>query len=416
MIVIPFIYFLGVFAYIWYRHKSWNMDLAATSLLIIISFFAIVIDVKDLYDDYGINENNTTLPTLMLFCLQWTVVLIPLHLICRIPLNKHFPVKEKMLYVFFIVMTLSSFFMIIAKLPDIIEALVMDMADVRGEHYKDLAAGGDDGTNYFLLLPSILISTPFPTLALFFWFYMKAFMKCPFFLRAGILTASIVQAIIAIIMAGRAAMIYWAFDFFLLYSYFYPYLSKGLKRTITITVSIIGGMTGFLFLSITFARFDGMAVGRDPFDSLYGYAGQHINNFCTMIEKGGDAPATFDRIFPLLSKLTGHSYDMVDHYDAITSHLSNNIIVNVFDTFGGELYLDLGWFGLFFFLLLLLAGALYVKNYWEKMTFERVFILVIAIAFFTRGLFAWPFTGHYTTMAIALVISCCYLFKYAFKI
>ncbi len=416
MIVIPFIYFLCVFAYIWSKHKTWNMDLAATTLLIIISFFAIIIDVKDLYDDYGINECNITLPTLFLFCFQWTMVLIPLHLISRVPLHEHPPIKKPMLYSFFILMTLSSFIMIIAKAPDIIEALVMDMAEVRGEHYKDLAAGGDDSANYFLLLPSIFISTPFPTLALFFWFYMKAFMKCPIYLRGGILVASIVQAIIAIIMAGRAAMIYWAFDFFLLYSYFYQYLSKGVKRVITLTVSIFGGLAGFLFLSITIARFDGMSVGRDPLESIYGYAGQHINNFCTMFVKGGDAPASFDRIFPLFSKMTGNTYDMAAHYEAITSHLSSNIIVNVFDTFGGELYLDLGWFGYIFFFLLLAAGIFYLKYYCQEMTFNKVFILVIAVAFFTRGLFAWPFTGHYTTMALAATIFCCYLFKYQFKI
>jgi hypothetical protein len=107
---------------------------------------------------------------------------------------------------------------------------------------------------------------------------------------------------------------------------------------------------------------------------------------------------------------------MAAHYEAITSHLSSNIIVNVFDTFGGELYLDLGWFGYIFFFLLLAAGIFYLKYYCQEMTFNKVFILVIAVAFFTRGLFAWPFTGHYTTMALAATIFCCYLFKYQFKI
>lgn len=416
MIVIPFIYFLCVFGFIWSRNRKWNIDMAATSLLIIISFFAIVIDIKDLYGHYGINERSITLPTLFLFCFQWTLIIIPLHLLSRLSIEKHFPVKEKMLYTFFIIMAAASFFMIIAKAPDIIEALVMDLADVRGEHYKDLAAGADNEANYLLLLPSIFITTPFPTLALFFWFYMKAFMKCPLWLRGGILVASVVQAIIAIITAGRAAMIYWAFDFFLLYSFFYQYLSKELKRTVTLTIAILGGLASFLFLSITFARFDSMDIRQDPFDSLYGYAGQHVNNFCTMFVYGSDSPMTFDRIFPLLSKLTGNTYDMFTHYETITSHLKSNILVNVFDTFGAELYLDLGLFGYIFFMIGLLLVAAYIKFKWQEVTFERVFLLVIAIAFFTRGLFAWPFIGHYTTMALALTISCCYLFKYAFKI
>lgn len=416
MIAIPLIYFICLFAYFWNRQKVWNMDLAATSLLIAISFSAIMIDVNNIYDDYGINEKNITLPTLFLFCLQWTLILIPIHILSKTPLHQHFPIKEKMLYVLFILITVSSILMILTRASDIKEALIMDLAEVRQEHYKELTYGNDSEANYFLLPANILVSTPFPTLALFFWFYMKAFMKCPLFLRAGILTASIIQAILAIIMAGRAAMIYWAFDFFLLYGYFYRYLPKADKRKITMTAGVLGVLAGFMFISITLARFDGSDSHRDPFESLYGYAGQHIDNFCTMIIHGGDSPITFDRLFPLFSKLTGHPYDMFAHYDAITAHLSSNIVVNVFDTFGGEIFLDLGWFGYIFFFIMVIIATFYIKNNWKVLTFNRIFILVILIAFFTRGLFAWPFTGHYTTMALCLTLSCCYLFKYAFKI
>lgn len=415
MIIIPLIYFLLVFGFLWNRNRTWNMDLAATTLLVIISFFAIVIDVKGLYGDYGINEDLITLPTLILFCLQWTIVILLLHFLSNIPFEKHAPIKEPVLYVFFIVMILSSFIMIVTKAQDIVQALVMDLADVRAQHYKDLSEGDGGMASYLLVIPSIFITPPFPTLALFFWFYMKAFTKCSLLLRTGMLTASIVQALISIIIAGRAAMIYWAFDFFIVYGFFHQYLSKETKRTLFIAASIFGSLAGFLFLSITLARFDGSSFSTDPFDSLYGYAGQHINNFCTMFVMGGDSPTTYDRIFPFMSKLAGNPYDMVDHYEEISSHLPGNVMVNVFDTYGGEIYLDLGWVGFVFFHLFLIGFILYVKSFWQKLAFNRIFILVIFVAFFTHGLFAWPFTGHYTTIAIMIVLFCSFLFKYAFK-
>ena len=68
--------------------------------------------------------------------------------------------------------------MILSSGSAIKEALIMDMADVRDQHYQDMAGGASGEANYFMLIPQILISNPFPTLALFFWFYMKAFMKC----------------------------------------------------------------------------------------------------------------------------------------------------------------------------------------------------------------------------------------------
>lgn len=391
------------------------MDLAATSLLIIISFCAIMIDVNDIYNDYGINEKNITIPTLILFCIQWGIVLSLIHVVSRIPLHEHFPIKEKMLYFFMFAIAISSIVIIVSRASDIRDALIMDLADVRNQHYEDLANGPNEGSNYLMLLPNILTSTPFPTLALFLWFYTKSFTNCNFLLRAGILVASIVQAVIAIVMAGRAAMVYWAFDFFMLYSYFYRYLSKGLRRNIRITAAVLGSLAAVLFISITLSRFDGNSYNRNPFDSLYGYAGQHVNNFCTMFEKAGDSPLSFDRIFPLMSKFGGHSFELFEHYDNITSHIASNIYVNVFDTFGAEIYLDLGWFGYIGALLLLLMATVLIRSKWTELSFEKTFFLVIVIAFFTRGIFAWPFVHHYTTLALLLTLSCCYLFKYKFR-
>ena len=415
MIAIPLIYFICIFTYFYLKGKSWGLDLAATSLLIAISISAILIDINDLYGDYGINYDNITLPTIILFCIQWTIILIPIHILSRLPIEKHVPEKNTLLYIFFIFIAGSSIIMILSSGSAIKEALIMDMADVRDQHYQDMAGGSSGEANYFMLIPQILISNPFPTLALFFWFYMKAFMKCSLFLRAGMITASIVQAILAIIMAGRAAMIYWAFDFFLIYSLFYRYLPKRLKRTITSTALIMGAIASILFVSITIARVDGSTRNKDAMASLYGYAGQHIDNFCTMFEKGGDAPFQTARIFPLYTKITtGEAFSLHDHYEKIVTQV--NAIVNVFDTFGAELYLDLGWFGYIAFFILVLLFTIIIKYNWEVIEFRHIFILVIVISFFTRSLFAWPFTGHYTTFALIIVLSNCYLFKYIFRI
>lgn len=414
MVFIPFIYFICIFLYIYYKQKSWNMDLAATTLLITISFFAIIIDIKDLYGEYGINNFSITAPTCILFCVQWTFVILLIKTICRLPLQKHIIIKEKLLYAFLFLITIASGLMIVTKITDIRDALIMDMADVREQHYSDLAAGASEGSNYFMLIPNILTCTPIPTAALFFWFYMKSFMKCPAILTTGILIASIVQAIIAIIMAGRAAMIYWAFDFFLLYSFFYQYLDKSIKKKINFTALAFGGLATLLFVSITVSRFG--EGTRDPLDSLYGYAGQHMNNFCAMFVHGSDAPISFDRIFPLTSKILGNQYDMMEHYENITSQIRSNIIVNVFDTFGGEIYLDLGWMGYIMFFFFMFIFTIMIQQKLTELKFHNVFILIIIIAFFTRGLFAWPFTNHYTTLALILTHFSRYSFKYLFKI
>lgn len=415
MIALPFVYFSILGAFFFYKEKSWGMDLAATTLLIAISFFAIMVDINDVYGDYGINEKCYTFPTLLLFCVQWTLVLWPIHIISRIPFEKHPAIKDKLLYIIFTLVAVSSLLMIVNNIDKIRDAMIMDFVDVRHEHYQDMQSGASGEANYFMLIPNILVSTPFPTLALFFWFYMKAFIKCPMFLRAGMLISSIVQAILAIITAGRAAMIYWIFDFFMLYSFFLRYLTVSVKRKINWIASAIGILVAIIFVNITISRFTEAGRNTDPLVSVYGYAGQHVNNFCMMIQEGDAAPFQIGRIFPLTNKIiNGKSFRLFDHYEEINKHI--NILVNVFDTFGGEIYLDIGWFGYISFFILLMFLTFLIKNYWHEMSFNNIFILVIAIAFFTRGLFAWPFTGHYTSVALVLMLMNCYLFKFAFKI
>lgn len=414
MTVIPLLYFTFLAAYFYYKNRGWGMDVAASSLLIAISVAAVMIDINDIYGEYGINEYAITLPTVLLYCLQWTLVLIPIHHLSRLPLEKHFPVKQTMLYLYMVIIVVSSFIIILSKVSDIRDALLMDMIDVRHEHYKDLVEGEGGQANPLLIIPTIFISTPFPTLALCFWFYTKAFTKFSIFLRTGILIASIVQAITAIIVAGRSAIVFWLFDFYILYSLFYRYLSKKAKHRINMAALVMVSIIGVLFMAITISRFDEAGSKSTPFDSLYGYAGQHVNNFCTMFVNGSNPEPLYDRIFPFTSRLMGHPYDMVEHYDTLRKH--TDVLVNVFDTFGGEIFLDLGWIAYILFFFGWIVLTLYVRYNWQEISFYRIFPLVIIIAFFTRGLFAWPFTGHVTSMALVLVFMNTYLFRYAFKI
>ena len=379
----------------------------------IISLCAILIDMNDLYGDYGINEYSITLPTIFLFCLQWTLVLLPIHHISDLNFHEHPPIKNKLVYALIVVVTLSSLVILINSLTAIRDAIIMDAVDVRNEHYKNLQQGIGGSGNYLLVIPSILTNNPFPTLALFLWFYTKAFMKVSIYIRAGIFVASVLQAIIAITISGRAAMVYWAFDFFLIYSFFYRFISFKTKLSINIICGILGGAATILFLSITFSRFDSGAYS--PLDSLYGYAGQHINNFCTMIVEGGNTPLLTDRIFPLYTKIVyGTNFDMYEHYQTLTS--STNAIVNVFDTFGGEIFLDLGWIGYILSLIGLFLFYIIVKARLTELDFYHIFLITVITAFFSHGLFAWPFTTYYTTYALFLIAISYFLFKYEYRI
>ena len=172
MLFIPLIYFILLATYFYMKHRCLNLDIAATLLLVVVSIFSIIIDFYDVYGDYGINEYSVTLPTILLYCLQWTIVLLPLHFISSIKIKKHEPHKSLMLYLLFAILIISSITMILTSLSAIREALIMDMVDVYRQNDKLRSMGGNVESNYLMFIPQIMVSIPFPTMALFFFFFL----------------------------------------------------------------------------------------------------------------------------------------------------------------------------------------------------------------------------------------------------
>ena len=105
MIVLPLIYFLLLTGYFFWKN-GWGLDVAASFLLVFVSAFAIVIDVKDLYGDYGINRMAYNLGTILLFCMQWTLVLMPLHEVSALKIDTIDEVKIPSLKILCVVMLL----------------------------------------------------------------------------------------------------------------------------------------------------------------------------------------------------------------------------------------------------------------------------------------------------------------------
>lgn len=411
MIYIPFAYFLGLTIYMRRKEQRWSMGCAAASILVLISFFAILVDSFDLYGQYGINEKAYTFPTLLLFCFQWTITLLPLHYISKLKVEPIPQEKEHLFRIFLWVLIVSACIAVLAILRDIAEVISTgDFLAVRNDYYDEMHNPFDDGSrNYWKVLPALLVSPCFQVLSLLLAMYIFTFNTQKRRLGVIMFLISTIGIVCSIQIAGRSAIIYWCFHFYLIYSYFHPYIDKTIKKRIVIAFGCIAGVILFLLLAITFSRFDD--GGKNAMGSLVGYAGQHINNFCAAVSYGGDAPHSSERIFPLFNKLVHHhSFRLPDHYENIESSL--NIIVHNFDTFGGEVYLDFGWIGYIICMLCIIMTGIVVKNKWHIVEFYQLFILSIFINFYNYGLFAWPFIGHYTTSSVLLILIISALFHY----
>lgn len=415
MIYLPCAYFLGLTLYFKRKEQRWNMGCAAASILVLISFFAILVDSFDFYGQYGINEKAYTFPTLLLFCFQWTITLLPLHYISKLTIEPIPQEKEHLFRIFLWVLIVSACLTVLVIINDVVTIISTgDFLSIRNDHYEEMQNPFDDGSrNYWKVFPALLVSSCFQVLSLLLAMYIFSFNTKKTRLGVVMLLISTIGIISSIQVAGRSAIIYWCFHFYLIYSYFYPYIDKTIKRRIVITIGCIAGIIFLLLLAITFSRFDD--GGKNAVGSLVGYAGQHINNFCATISYGSNSPHSSERIFPLFNKLVHHhSFRLADHYDNIESNLS--IIVHNFDTFGGEVYLDFGWTGYIICMLCIIVTGIIVKNKWHTVEFYQLFILSIFINFYNYGLFAWPFIGHYTTSSVLLMLIISVLFRYKVKV
>lgn len=414
LLILTLLYFIGLFCFFAKKSGKWGIDLAATSILIAISIFSIVIDTKDLYGSYGVNYEELNFFFILLYCFQWTLVLVPLHLISKMTISEHPHYKSWLLYVLFVLLIITSVYVLVDRISEIRDALVMDMADVYNEHAEMMLRGGNYSSfSIIRLLSDILTAAPFPTFAIFFWFYTKTFWKINIVFRMGLLVVSILQTITSIADGGRAAFVFWFIEFYLIYSFFYPYLKKKTIIWINIAASIFIVLAASIFLAITIARFD--TSDRDSLDSLYAYAGQHVNNFCAMMNHGGEANFSVDREMPLFARyVLNQSFNIIEHYHSLHNI---GIFTNVFDTFGAELYTDMGWLAYAVFLFLWICGIYYIWAKWNQVIpFYRLFLVIILIRFFSVGMFSWPFLGYQTTMALLLTIAISLFFKFRFKL
>ncbi len=412
MVYIPLIFFTCLLLYFWKKSGSWTVDVAATSILVLISVCAIVIDAKNLYGEYGINEYSYNPLGLFLYCFQWTVVLFAFYYIAKCTIAP-FPENKFFLYKIFTLVALGCLLLLLYyQHTDIAEALTSDISEVRSNHYENLENGTQaEGRNILMYLPIVFSTPPMTSVFLLLWFYCFTFVHHGKIWQGIFLLTALLPILLSTMVAGRGSIIYFGIECYLCLCLFWKYLSPKQHRWILIVITILGTIIGTWFMFITLTRFN--TSGRNPIDSLYGYAGQHINNFCSFIQYGSNSPFQIGRIFPLTNKLLGNGFTITQHYTPIEHAIG--IPVHVFSSFGGELFLDLG---ISAFLIFLVGWIILVNRNLKKMqsiSFAMIFIVGILIAFFSKGLFAWPFIGHYCTGAFICAIVGYILFHYHFK-
>ena len=409
MTVIPLVYFSFMTIYFFHRYRSWNLVSALFSILAVFSFFSLLVDINNLYGEWGNNENYLSFIGVLSYCFLWTVVILPFMKFCGrevdITIN-----KPKLFN--FLCYSLLFCALVYAVFSFDINSIITNLMSDGAEMYQENSEVAHSnyrakGKMQILLWIPLVVHKGWPLLLLLFFInliYENKVLAYLFFIF------SLLNVIVALSGGGRAMVVYWMFFFYVYFSFFYNMLTVKLRKNIIFFVSFFSIIIVALFLSITFSRFD----NGDSFDSIIGYAGQTLNNFCAFFYSSDLVNTNTQRVFPFYSLLLGKgSFSHVHYYDILNQRYS--IEVNNFSTLFGEIALDLGFVGLFIWLIGYLLTFRLVKINGNFIDISSLFLFVILLMVPILGFFAYPYVFHFTTVFILFSFFCYFLFRFSFK-
>lgn len=414
MPIIPIIWFSLLV--IWFYRKEERIGIATTLTLfyLVSAVCGFFIDKYDLYGMFGVADKVVSIPGTILYCLGLTVLLFPfqyLHLSPGSKLQIDKPVLFKVIGYF---MILCFIIFLIKHGSDIREASTKDFSEVKAEHYDDLGFAQDGGSQSFIFTIAGIVSSAW-SLCMLMWFISISFMRNSLFLNIGLLICSLQHVLQGILIAGRAAILYWAVCFACCIVIFYPLMEDTLKRRIRIGTIVLGTCFVLFFMAITASRFEDSADNGIA-HSLIAYAGQPYNNFCAVYENAENLPFATDRIFPLFNKyILGHGqFHLKVYYDQISSIIG--IPVNCFYTFMGGLLLNVGFFGIIIALI-----VYYICSYKTIMAIHNDFtaynmiLMSLLVLVPIQGMFDLPFPYVSDSLVIFYTIGIYIIFKYTIK-
>ena len=410
---IPFIYFTALLI-IHLTNPRIRFGAGAMSLLWIdiSAFFSILIDTKDLYGQFGCNEHAISFAGVLLYCLLWTIILMPVLKLDKKDITIEQQFSKPGLFKFIcIFMIICMFIRLLTTdyLSVLTEALLSDSSDIYASKLeKDVYSGG--ANHFWQWIPNIVSS--FTVLYLVCWWISITICPQSKLISTCLLLLSSFAMLLEFSTGGRAQLIWWIVMFLILYSLFKSVLSPKQKRKILIAFSCFFAIAFVGFTIITLSRFDD--GGNNAMDSFIGYSGQQLNNFCAILPYVDVSHLYPDRVFPLYQYIIKKQpYDMLEYYSFL--HDVYPIHMNVFFTLFGSLLIDTGIIGLLIFLLLYYTLTVRLNNNNSTIKCSSLFIWGLLFCIPVRGLFGWPYTNYTNTLYIWFSIALFILFHYNIK-
>lgn len=409
---------MALFIYLRQKHGGIDVSAFLTLLYAFMSFFAIIIEIRGVYDINGVCERTPiTFGAVFSYCALLTLSIIPFSRLRSTSL-KNITITKPQLMDFVSWGLIVTFFLTLAMLfSDIYTALTSDLSEVRSMVYGDDEGHHVSGLRWWLLLPNTLFSQFSPIAILFFYINVSQSRKSKLF-NYMLLASSITPILSAILIAGRTQIIYWLLSYLLCFFLFRNQMNAEQRRIVVRPFLVFAGAFVLFFASVTLARFTSNTLDSDTntLNSVIAYTGQAFINYNNFFNHYICHKISFNRIMPVSHYFVIDPGWTLKNYRAqIMSQTGMNI--GVFYTFLGDLMVDLSKVGMTIFVLLFAGISTFLSRQEEdnSIPIYRMLIVQLLILIPLQGLFYYSFhrvdVGYY--IIGTLILS--YFFKYTFK-
>ena len=348
MIFIPFVFFLLLTIYFWKKHRYIDICVYMSSLYAFTTFCAIPLVLFDMLGDGGILFDETDielniLPTL-LFCLTIGLSIMPFSMVYTKEIKEITPpmpfVLEGVSW-FLIAVSVLNLYIVADSTLDILQG---NLEAVREAHYSGVMTPAAIKVSSMPFLVQFMYYFNISTLlCLPIFFYHLCFDKKPMWYLALLFFASLSNPIAGIQAVDRTEIMFYSMMFLLCLLFFFPHLSKKVRRITTIC-SVSFAIIIFIYVfAVSQARFSERSGGAET--SALQYTGQGYLNFCYFWENGKFEELSTEREFAFLN----HYLLKIDSNSDRRSERSGKegFFISVFPTFVGDILLDLTPIGMF---------------------------------------------------------------------
>lgn len=232
-------------------------------------------------------------------------------------------------------------------------------------------------------------------------FYAIVAIPRKLFLKLILFISSFGSIWIGLLNGGRTYVTYWILFFFFCLFLFYDEFTFQKKRRVY-AILIVAMLVLFRYFAfMTAERVNASSMFSNSEEFLVSYAGQPYSTFIYYFEECTWHPYNFRRLLPLITSFIFGRFNLTEYRSIIYSH--NNVNVNGFSTFMGDIYVDVGLIGLIIFMLVFSGIA---KRIMKRDSFglAQLIYLGIIVQIPLFGVFYYSFYKMEVSLSIIVAI------------